>query len=216
MLPAPLQWYWRPTPGHTNFTLVPWAGFVFAGVAAGAALDRRADRDARSADCNAALAALAVGGRRRRLVGVVPADHLSTRPLDVLGRLADVLLPPAGDRHGLLPLAWSLRRHLPGAVATTLATIGAASLFAYWVHVELVYGGIAIPIKRRVPLELSLLATLAIAYGLSRLVPRGARVGRRRSSGRRSGCAGWSRGCCEPAAGRAGGGCAIVTGRRQR
>ena len=38
-------------------------------------------------------------------------------------------------------------------------------------HVELVYGGIAIPIKRRVPLELSVLAAVAIAYGLARLVP---------------------------------------------
>ena len=34
-LPAPLQWYLRPTPGHTNFTLLPWAAFVTAGLAVG-------------------------------------------------------------------------------------------------------------------------------------------------------------------------------------
>ena len=31
-LPDPIEWYFRPTPGgRSNFTLFPWAGFVFAG-----------------------------------------------------------------------------------------------------------------------------------------------------------------------------------------
>ena len=34
-LPDPIEWYFRPTPGRTNFTLFPWAGFVFAGAAVG-------------------------------------------------------------------------------------------------------------------------------------------------------------------------------------
>ena len=38
-LPDPLEWYLRPWAGRTTFTLFPWAGFVFAGAAAG--LDRR-------------------------------------------------------------------------------------------------------------------------------------------------------------------------------
>src|SRR5688572_111240 len=38
-LPDPLEWYFRPTPGRTNFTLFPWAGFVFAGAAVGVAID---------------------------------------------------------------------------------------------------------------------------------------------------------------------------------
>ena len=163
---------------------------------------RRAQHRARrSAGCSAALAVLAAGGRRRRLVGVVPTDHLSARPLDVLGRLADVLLPAAGDRR---PCSCRWRGACGGTCrarsATTLATIGAASLFAYWVHVELVYGGIAIPIKRRVPLELALLAAVAIAYGLARLVPRArAWVADARSAAGR-GARGWSRGCCDASA----------------
>ena len=71
----------------------------------------------------------------------------------------------------MLPLAWSLRRLLPEALGGPLATLGAASLFAYWVHVELVYGGIALPIKHRLPVELTIVATVAVGYGLVRLVP---------------------------------------------
>ena len=38
-LPDPLEWYFRPSPGRTNFTLFPWSGFVFAGAAIGVLLD---------------------------------------------------------------------------------------------------------------------------------------------------------------------------------
>ena len=161
---------WRPTPGRTNFTLVPWAGFVFAGVAAGAAL-AGAQTEASLRRLQLALAALAaVVGAAAWWASFQPSIYPPGRsafwgasPTFFFLRLAIVT--------AVLPLAWSLRRHLAGSIATILATIGAASLFAYWVHVELVYGGIAIPIKRRVPLELSVLAAVAIAYGLARLVP---------------------------------------------
>ncbi len=39
-LPDPIEWYFRPTPGRTNFTIFPWAGFVFAGAAVGVVVDR--------------------------------------------------------------------------------------------------------------------------------------------------------------------------------
>src|SRR5262245_31756237 len=34
-LPDPIEWYLRPDPGRTTFTLFPWAGFLFAGAAIG-------------------------------------------------------------------------------------------------------------------------------------------------------------------------------------
>ena len=34
-LPDPVEWYFRPSPTRTNFTLFPWAGFVFAGAVVG-------------------------------------------------------------------------------------------------------------------------------------------------------------------------------------
>ncbi len=45
-LPDPLEWYFRPTPGRTNFTLFPWAGFVFAGAAVGELIDARRGEEA--------------------------------------------------------------------------------------------------------------------------------------------------------------------------
>ena len=71
----------------------------------------------------------------------------------------------------LLPSAWAVQRVMPATLGAGLTSLGAASLFVYWVHVELVYGGVAILIKRRVPLELTLAATLLACYGLTRLVP---------------------------------------------
>src|SRR5207248_3270619 len=37
-LPVWFQWYLRPAGEQTTFTLMPWAGFVFAGAACGAVL----------------------------------------------------------------------------------------------------------------------------------------------------------------------------------
>jgi hypothetical protein len=149
---------------------VPWSAFVFAGVAAGAALAAvRDDRAQRRLQVTLAVLVLALGAvaywaswqpsiyppGRSAFWGASPAFFFL--------RLALVA--------ALLPLAWSLRRHLPDAVGGPLATLGTASLFAYWVHVEMVYGGVAIPLKRRLPFELTLLGALALTYGLTRLVP---------------------------------------------
>ena len=170
-LPAPLQWYWRPTPGHSNFTLTPWSAFVFAGVAAGAALASvRTERDERRLHAALGVVALAAGATaywasfQPTIYPPGRSSFWGASPTFFFLRLAIV--------GALLPLAWSLRRHLPAAVGAPLATLGAASFFVYWVHVELVYGGVALPIKHRIPLELTLLATAAVSYGLVRLVPR--------------------------------------------
>jgi uncharacterized membrane protein len=169
-LPAPLQWYWRPTPGHTNFTLVPWSAFVFAGVAAGAAFAAaRTEPGERRLQWVLALLAVALGGVAywASLQPTIYPEGRSTfwgaSPTFFFERLAIVM--------ALLPLMWTLRRALPSAIGVPLATLGTASFFVYWVHVELVYGGIAIPLKRRLPLEITIPATLALTYGLSRLVP---------------------------------------------
>lgn len=169
-LPAPLQWYLRPTPGHTNFTLFPWIGFVTAGLASGtlltAAHSARAERRA-----HVAIALLGLGGALAAcwasLQPTIYAPGVST----FWGASPTFFFIRAGAVACLLPACWSLRRALPPWLGAVLATLGASSLFVYWVHVELVYGGVAIPIKRRVPFELAVVGTLALAYGLFRLVP---------------------------------------------
>jgi uncharacterized membrane protein len=169
-LPAPLRWYVQPTAGRTNFTLLPYTGFVTAGLAAGIPLTA-ARGDWAERRFQVALAGLA-------LVGAGAAYWASHQP---------TIYPPGVSTFwgpspaffflrlavvaALLPCCWGLRRAMPAGIGALLATLGAASLFVYWVHVELVYGGIAILIKRRVPIELALVAALAGAYGLARLVP---------------------------------------------
>src|SRR5690606_11165306 len=66
-LPQPLEAYFRPIPGMTNFVLLPWAAFVFAGAVAGVLLDHVRARDQETrvniglGAAGLALAALALG-----------------------------------------------------------------------------------------------------------------------------------------------------------
>jgi len=43
-----------------------------------------------------------------------------------------------------------------------ITTLGRSSLFVYWIHVEMAYGSIALPLRRSLPLEQSLLGTAAL------------------------------------------------------
>lgn len=169
-LPAPLQWYLRPTPGHTNFTLFPWVAFTTAGLAAGAALaGARTPADERRVQSVLALLAVTVtavaywASWQPTIYAPGQSTFWGASPAFFFLRLGLVT--------ALLPVCWSVRRLLPASAGAGLAVLGAASLFVYWVHVELVYGGVAILIKRRVPFELTLVATLVAAHGLARLVP---------------------------------------------
>ena len=67
----------------------------------------------------------------------------------------------------MLPIAYAWNTVFSGR--SPLAEFGRSSLFVYWIHVEMVYGVIAAPIKRSLPLAGSLAATLALCavlYGL--------------------------------------------------
>ena len=194
---------------------MPWAGFVFAGVAAGAAL-AGAQTEAALRRLQLALAVLAVVvGAAAWWASFQPTIYPPGRsafwgasPTFFFLRLAIVtaVLPA-----GVEPAAASARARS----RRSLATIGAASLFAYWVHVELVYGGIAIPIKRRVPLELSVLAAAGDRLRPGPPGAGGARVGRRRRAAADQGAPAGGAAALS-GTGRAAGGCAMVTGRRQR
>ncbi len=142
-LPDPLEWYLRPYPGRTTFTLFPWAGFLFAGAAVGVWLD--ADRERR------VMAVLAVGGPAMALAGYaasyLPPIYAGTNfwtssPTFFFLRLGVLL--------SLVPLAW-VRARLPGS--GPLQYFGRASRFVYWIHVEMVYGVVSAPIHRRFTLE---------------------------------------------------------------
>lgn len=149
-LPEPIQWYLRPVPGRNNFTFFPWSGFVFAGALVGVLLDRR-----RSAaelrrfhvimgGAAALFAAACYAGSY--LPSIYPDSQFWTSsPMFFLLRVGIVTAVLSAtffweERRRLLPGAWS-----------PMALFGQASLFVYWVHVELVYGVFSRPLHRALP-----------------------------------------------------------------
>ena len=169
-LPVPAQWYLRPTPGHTNFTLLPWAAFVCAGLATGVALtaarEPRAERR-----LQLVLATLAVAGTAVAYWASLQPTLYPPGRSTFWGASPTFFFVRLGLVTALLPLCWVVRAVMPARLGWGLASLGAASLFVYWVHVELVYGGVAILVKRRIPFELALVATGLVSYGMARLVP---------------------------------------------
>jgi uncharacterized membrane protein len=162
-LPDLLEAYIRPLPGLTTFAIFPWAAFLLGGTIAGelivAAKDAREERRLQLG--------LAVAGA----FGFAAAYWLSFRPSiypvsNFWTSSPTFFFIRLGLNTLLLPLAWSIER-FAGVVITTL---GRSSLFVYWVHVEMVYGVSGQPLRRLLPVELSLLATVTLCALLYLLV----------------------------------------------
>lgn len=148
-LPDPIEAYVRPAKGLTTFTLFPWAGFLTAGAAAGVLLAKTRDaREERRAIGWLSLAgvALIAGGYAASLLPT-PYQQTSfwtTSPAYFGLRVGVLLLLlTASYLWGQRPTA---RRWSP------MLQFGRTSLFIYWIHVEMVYGLIALPIKHRLTL----------------------------------------------------------------
>jgi hypothetical protein len=186
-LPDPLEAYLRPGSRYAAFTLFPWAGFLFAGglvgeliLAAGTpALTRRLQAGLAAAGSGGAL----LGWWASTQPALFPnAEFWTSSPTFFLIRLGIVTaIVPAGWAHcrfwleGLRetepaagPGPWL--RTAPVALTRAIETMGRSSLFVYWIHVEMVYGVIAEPIKKTLPLELSLVATVLLCAFLYLLV----------------------------------------------
>lgn len=164
-LPDPIEWYVRPAPRHTTFVLFPWAGFLFAGAAIGELIDaqRSKDRDARLHVGLACGGVLAVAGGY--LASLQPsiypiAEFWTSSPTFFCIRLGIAIT--------MVPLAWILEKAIKAL--SFLDTLGRSSLFVYWIHVEMVYGVIGIPLRHLLPLWGSILATLSLCGVLLALV----------------------------------------------
>jgi uncharacterized membrane protein len=135
VLPDPLEWYLRPSPGRTTFTLFPWAGFLVAGTAIGVWLERVRDPDD---EWRATLVLGALGvviGAAGYASSFLPPIYRETNfwtssPTFFFLRLGVLMV--------MLPLACAWMRAWPGW--SPVEKFGVASLFIYWIHVEMVYG----------------------------------------------------------------------------
>jgi uncharacterized membrane protein len=169
-LPDPIEWYLRPTPGRTNFTLFPWAGFVFAGAAVGVIIDspkpaQRARRLQVTLAIAGALVVWMAHAASLRPSLYAQSDYWTSSPSFFFLRVGVLTL--------LLPLgyAWThapWRRKL--SAWSPLEEFGRASLFVYWIHVEMVYGFFSRPIRRSLSLEGALAAYMAFTMFLLALV----------------------------------------------
>ena len=160
-LPYFLDAYIRPIPGRTSFALFPWAGFVFAGAAAGLFVGPGTDGSGMRrlitwfGGIGAVAAALGYG------LSFLPSPYEDSQfwtssPAFFLLRCGVLLLA--------LAVAYVLAPVLDGRagpIGRVLTRLGTSSLFIYWVHVELVDGFISRPLQK----HLSLGATSAV-YGL--------------------------------------------------
>lgn len=154
-LPNPIEWYFRPVPGRTTFTLFPWAGFLMAGALIGELLDaaRTPDDEWRlHLGLGLGSAAAIAGGYAASFLPTIyeNAQFWTSSPTFFLIRLGAVV--------ATIPLAW-----LAPLVWAPIVTVGRSSLFVYWIHVEMAYGSAAVPLKRALPLEVSVAAAFALS-----------------------------------------------------
>jgi uncharacterized membrane protein len=180
MLPDALEAYVRPLAGRSNFALFPWAGFLLGGAVAGELIQ--------AAQTDRAERRLQLGLLIAGVMGIAIAYALSFQPSIYANANFWTSSPTfffmrLGLNTALLPTAWAIdrfhvfaRQHwpalftapdVPGRVVTTL---GRSSLFVYWIHVEMAYGALALPLRRSMPLELSLLGTFSLCALLYAIV----------------------------------------------
>ena len=165
--PDPLEWYFQPWAGRSSFTLSPWPAFLFAGVAVGEWLEgaRTAPAEQRVTWQLGALGALLVAAGYAATYFPPVYDH---------GSLWTIAPSFFGVRLGILlvalPLAfaWAARRRGSSA----LEEFGVASLFVYWIHVEMVYGIVSLALHKRLTLpqvSVGYVALCVLLFALVRL-----------------------------------------------
>jgi len=170
-----LEGYLRPVPNLTNFTFFPWMGFVTAGALVGVVLDA-----ARSADADRRVnLGLGVAGL---LVAVVAYQASFLPPLGARSSFWTSSASFFFIRLGLLIASigvaylWE-QRPSAGRRSSPMQRLGRSSLFIYWIHVELVYGLISLPLHGAFSLggawigvALFWLLMLAVAVGKDRMM----------------------------------------------
>ena len=156
-LPDPIEAYIRPVGTLANFVIFPWAGYVFAGAFGGVILEGASP----SAE-GRVVARLSLAGLGIALIALtlsyLPSAHPSSwfwtsAPSDFFMR-AGLLVAAIGAAY-----AWEAR---PGARKwSPVRQLGRTSLFIYWIHVEMVYGLISLPLHKALTIAEALAAYLA-------------------------------------------------------
>jgi uncharacterized membrane protein len=167
-IPDAVKGYWTGRVHGAYFPIFPWAGFTAAGAAAGTLLAavRRSGSEGRLVGGLALFGAfaIAIALRVHELPSPYPVDDFwYTSPSYFLIKVG-VLLLVLGFSY-----AWSLAPW--SSWPSPLRLLGRASLLVYWVHIEIVYGGIVAPTLRHqlsvVEASLGLATLTAVMLGLA-------------------------------------------------
>jgi hypothetical protein len=166
-LPDPIEAYLRPEGFYAAFPFFAWGGFLFAGALTGELIGGVRRERAHALQTGLAIAAgatvmLAWWASFVPSIYEPPSRFWNDSPTFFFIRLGLVML--------LVPMAWVFEQLLPARVFSPLVTFGRSSLFVYWIHVEMVYGVAADPIKGALPLAGSLAAAALLSLGLFGLV----------------------------------------------
>jgi uncharacterized membrane protein len=164
-LPYPLAWYLQPVPDFGAFTLFPWLAFLLIGSAVGLWLDaaRTGSEERR------VVVALAVAGPAI-VAGAYAARSLSSMyggPSSWSSSPA-IFLMHLGVLMTAVPIAYAWRRWATGW--SPLQELGVASLFVYWIHVEMVYGVVSLPLHRALGFEQAMAGYAVLCVFLYTLV----------------------------------------------
>jgi uncharacterized membrane protein len=144
-LPNALEAYLRPLTGFSSFCFFPWAGFVFAGACVGVLLEGTRTRDVES-HVNTWLAAAGFG----LAVCAYAASFLPTpfAHSEFWGGSPAFFALRVGVMTTVIAVAyWWCRLSVPPSWSP-IQQFGRSSLFIYWIHVEMVYGLISLPIHK--------------------------------------------------------------------
>ena len=164
LLPGPVSWYFQPAPGRSVFTVFPWIGFLLAGAVVGlwlstSTVPRESWVLTKVVWIGAALAL--AGYATSWLPPLYPVTRFWTSsPAFFFLRLGLLCVG--------LGVAYVCQSQ--SGVSRTLERLGAASLFVYWIHVEMVYGLPSLLIHGAVPFGYGLVAWAMLCCGLAGLV----------------------------------------------
>jgi uncharacterized membrane protein len=155
-LPDALQAYITPLAGLSNFVFFPWLAMVFGGAVIGVLVDATMN-PAAERRMNLRLAGGAVALFATAWIGShlpplsLHSSFWTTSASYLFMRVAIVVMMIAAC------YAWS---RMAGGWSP-LAQLGRTSLFIYWIHVEMVYGLISLPLHRTLSLPVALAAYVA-------------------------------------------------------
>jgi uncharacterized membrane protein len=164
-LPYPLAWYLQPVPDSGAFTLFPWLSYLLIGSAVGLWLDSAGTGTGE----RRVVVALSLAGPAVALGGYtatfLPSMYAGTPSWSAspsiffmhLGVLMTAIAP-----------AYAWRRRASGW--SPLREFGVSSLFVYWIHVEMVYGIVSLPLHRALSFEQAMAAYAALCVFLYAIV----------------------------------------------